>query len=248
MEEWKARGELLQELDNLRSRIARLEQAEQKGIDGELEELGQRFRRIFDNVVEGILFADLENKRFVTGNKAICQMLGYNTENITNLEMTSIYPPEDSYHLMEQFEKQADGELVFRKDVPVRRKDGNHFYADVISVPLTVAGRIYLMSFFRETSSRKVESILQGSTSLDSYASQLLTETEIKVLRSIVKGMSNKEIAQLFHRSTRTIENHRAHLMKKLGVDSSVELVRQAIAMGLVDLPGEGEPRRRKDT
>lgn len=238
IEEWKARGELLQELDKLRSRIARLEQAEQKGMDGELEELGQRFRRIFDDVVTGVLLADLENKRFVTGNKAICRLLGYNMEDITNLEMTSIYPSEDSYHLMEQFKKQADGELVFRKDVPVRRKDGNHFYADIFSVPLTFAGRTYLMSFFRETLSRKVESILQESTSLDSYASQPLTGTEIKVLRLIIKGMSNKEIAQLFHRSMRTIENHRAHIMKKLGVDSSVELVRQAIAMGLVDLPG----------
>ena len=239
LEEWKAKGELLQELDNLRSHIARLEQAERKGIDGELEELGQRFRRIFDNVVEGVLFADLENKRFVTGNKAICQMLGYNVDDTTNLEMTSICPPEDSNHLIEQFEKQANGELVFRKDVPFRTKDGNLFYADIISVPLTFSGKIYLISFLRETSAWKVKSVLQQNTSLDSYASQPLTETEIKVLKSIVKGMSNKEIAQLFHRSIRTIENHRAHLMKKLNVDSSVELVRKAVTVGLADLSGE---------
>ncbi|MCJ7721040.1 PAS domain-containing protein, partial [Candidatus Bathyarchaeota archaeon] len=79
MEEWKAKGELLQELDALRSRIAQLEQTEHEGIDG-LEELGQRLRIIFNNVTEGVFFADLENKRFITGNKAICQMLGYNTE------------------------------------------------------------------------------------------------------------------------------------------------------------------------
>ena len=239
LEEWKAKGELLQELDNLRSHIARLEQAERKGIDGELEELGQRFRRIFDNVVEGVFFADLENKRFVTGNKAICQMLGYNVDDTTNLEMTSICPPEDSNHLIKQFEKQANGELVFRKDVPFRTKDGNLFYADIISVPLTFSGKIYLISFLRETSAWKVKSVLQQNTSLDSYASQPLTETEIKVLKSIVKGMSNKEIAQLFHRSIRTIENHRAHLMKKLNVDSSVELVRKAVTVGLADLSGE---------
>jgi PAS domain S-box-containing protein len=246
MEEWKAKGELLQELDALRSRIAQLEQTENKGMDGELEELGQRFGRIFDNIVEGVLLVDLENKRFITGNKAICRMLDYNTENITNLEVTSIYPPEDSYHLMEQFEKQADGELVFRKDVPVRRKDGNYFYVDIFSVPLIFAGRTYMMSFFGQTPSRKIESILQESTSLDSYVNQLLTETEIKVLKSIIKGMSNKEIARLFHRSVRTIENHRAHIMKKLRVDSSVELIKRTVAMGLVDL--SGEQGRRKTT
>lgn len=239
MEERKAKGELLYELDTLRVRVAKHEQAEHKGIDGELRELRQWFRKIFDNVAEGVLLVNLENKRLVTGNKTICQMLCYNAEDIANLEMTSICPPEDLYHFIEQFEKQANGELVFRKDIPIRRKDGNHFYADIFSVPLTFAGRIYMMCFFRETSSRKVESILQESTSLDSYASQLLSATEMKILRSIIKGMSNKEIATFFHRSIRTIENHRAHIMKKLNVDSSIELVKRAITMGLVDLSGE---------
>jgi PAS domain S-box-containing protein len=239
MEEWKAKGELLQELDTLRSRIAQLEQAEHKGVDGELEELRQRLRRIFDNVAEGVLFADLENKQFVTGNKAICQMLGYDAEDTTILAMTSICSQEDSNHLIEQFGKQADGELVLRKDVPFRRKDGNLFYADMISVHLTFPGKTYFISFLSETSPRKVKSLLQQNTSLDSYASQPLTATEIKVLRSIVKGMSNKEIAKLFHRSIRTIQNHRAHLMKKLSVNSSIELVKRAVAMGLVDLPRE---------
>lgn len=239
MEEWKTKGELLQELDALRSRIAQLEQAENKRIGGRLEKLGQRFGRFFDNFAEGVIFVDLENKRFVTGNKAICQMIGYNAEDTSNLEMASIYPSEDSDHFMEQLEKLTDGEPVFHKDIPIGRKDGNLFYADIISIPLTFSDKKYFISFLRETSFRKVKSVLQQGTSIDSHASQLLTATEIKVLRSIVKGMSNKEIAQLFHRSIRTIQNHRAHIMKKLGVNSSVELVKRAVAMGLVDLRGE---------
>lgn len=236
MEEWKAKGELLQELDALRSRIAQLEHAKQKEILGESEELAQKFRRFFDDVAEGVLFADLENKLFITGNKTICQMLGYNVEDTTNLEMTSIYSSEDSYQLIEQYEKPANGEPVFSKDIPIIRKDGNLFYADIILVPLTFSGKVYLISFVIETLSRKAKSLLQQSTSFDSCENQLLTETEIKVLKSIVKGMSNKEIAQMFHRSVRTIENHRAHIMKKLGVDSSVELVKRAVTMELVDL------------
>lgn len=64
-----------------------------------------------------------------------------------------------------------------------------------------------------------------------------LTASEIRVLRLLVKGLSNKEIAQALHRSIRTIEGHRAHLMQKLGVDNSVELVRKAVEMGLAELP-----------
>jgi PAS domain S-box-containing protein len=244
MEKWKANGELLQELNSLRSRIAQLELADYKEKSGGLEELAQTLRKIFDNVAEGVLFADLENKTFITGNKAICQMLGYNAEDTTNLEMTSIYSTEDSFHLIEHFEKRTNGEPAFRKDIPIRRKDGNLFYADIILVPLTFSGKKYLINFLIETSSRKDKSLPQQSTFLDSYASQPLTETEIKVLKSIVKGMSNKEIAHLFHRSIRTIENHRAHIMKKLGVDSSVELVKRAVAMKLVDLLEEQRQRK----
>ena len=235
MEEWKTRGELLQELDFLRSRISQLERIERDRIDGGPEELGQRLRRIFNNVAEGVLLADIKSKQYLIGNKAVCQMLGY-AEHTTNLPMTSISPYKEKSHLIAQFEKQVSGELVFRKDVPLRRKDGDLFYADIISVPLTFSGEIYHICFLIETSIRKIESVLYQRMSVDSYASQLLTETEIKVLKSIVKGMSNKEIARLFRRSVRTIENHRAHIMKKLKVNSSIELVKRATEMKLVDL------------
>lgn len=61
----------------------------------------------------------------------------------------------------------------------------------------------------------------------------------MRILKLIIKGKSNKEIAKLLHRSIRTVENHRAHLMKKLDVDNSVELVKLSIQMGLIDLPVE---------
>ncbi|MFH1884016.1 MAG: LuxR C-terminal-related transcriptional regulator, partial [Planctomycetota bacterium] len=52
-------------------------------------------------------------------------------------------------------------------------------------------------------------------------------------------GKSNKEIAYLLHRSVRTIEVHRSHLMRKLDVDNVVDLVKRAAMMGLVELPAK---------
>ena len=138
---------------------------------------------------------------------------------------------------MEQFEKQARDELALAKDIPLKRKNGSVFYADIDSLPVTLAGKAYLMSVFRETLPTKAKSILQRGAPADSYAGKPLTRSEMRVLRLIVGGLSNKEIAQLLHRSIRTIENHRAHLMHKLGVRRSVELVKRAAAMGVVELP-----------
>jgi len=74
------------------------------------------------------------------------------------------------------------------------------------------------------------------STRANPQVAKLLTRTETKVLHFILDGKSNKEIANELHRSVRTVEVHRSHIMRKLGADNLVELVKRAAAMGLVDL------------
>jgi two-component system, NarL family, response regulator NreC len=55
-----------------------------------------------------------------------------------------------------------------------------------------------------------------------------LTRREVDVLRLLAKGNTNRQIAGLLGLSMRTIENHRANLMGKLGLVSRVELVNYA--------------------
>lgn len=63
-----------------------------------------------------------------------------------------------------------------------------------------------------------------------------LTDTERSVLKMIVEGRSNKKIADELDRSVRTVEDHRGHIMNKLGVHNAVELTRKAMEMGLENL------------
>lgn len=55
-----------------------------------------------------------------------------------------------------------------------------------------------------------------------------LTRRELDVLRILAKGNTNRQIAGLLGLSVRTVENHRANLMGKLGLVSRVELVNYA--------------------
>jgi FixJ family two-component response regulator len=64
-----------------------------------------------------------------------------------------------------------------------------------------------------------------------------LTKKEIAILRLILEGRSNKEIAQILHRSIRTVEDHRRHIMRKLDVINVIDLVKRAAVMGLVESP-----------
>jgi DNA-binding NarL/FixJ family response regulator len=64
-----------------------------------------------------------------------------------------------------------------------------------------------------------------------------LSEREREVLRLLALGHTNQEIAKLLYISVRTAETHRAHIMQKLRLSSRAELVRYALAEGLLEGP-----------
>jgi DNA-binding NarL/FixJ family response regulator len=66
-----------------------------------------------------------------------------------------------------------------------------------------------------------------------------LSDREREVLRLLALGHTNQEIAQMLFISVRTAETHRAHIMQKLRLETRAELVRYALAQGLL-----GEPER----
>jgi len=68
---------------------------------------------------------------------------------------------------------------------------------------------------------------------------EALTPREVDVLRLLAKGNTNKQIAGLLSLSVRTVENHRANLMGKLGFSSRVELMNYAEEHQLLHIEGD---------
>ena len=62
-----------------------------------------------------------------------------------------------------------------------------------------------------------------------------LSDREREVLRLLALGHTNQEIASMLYISVRTAETHRAHIMQKLRLSNRAELVRHALAQGLLD-------------
>jgi DNA-binding NarL/FixJ family response regulator len=67
-------------------------------------------------------------------------------------------------------------------------------------------------------------------------ATQALSAREIEVMQSIAEGKSNKEIGRLLGVATKTVDNHRTHLMHKLGVHNAASLTLIAVQMGICPL------------
>ena len=155
---------------------------------------------------------------------------------ITDLKM----PEKDGIELLEDVQHLAPWVPVLMitgyGDIPTAVKAMKAGAADFIEKPLDKKNFV-----------RKIRSILKKNVATHPDLGASLPRNETKILQLIINGMSNKEIANLLHRSARTIEVHRAHLMHKLGVDNLVDLVKRVTSMGLIDLeekkpPNEHEP------
>jgi DNA-binding NarL/FixJ family response regulator len=62
-----------------------------------------------------------------------------------------------------------------------------------------------------------------------------LTPREEEVVKLIAEAYTNAQIAQILHLAEKTVESHRANVLRKLGMRDRVELVRYAIRRGLVE-------------
>jgi DNA-binding NarL/FixJ family response regulator len=63
-----------------------------------------------------------------------------------------------------------------------------------------------------------------------------LTPREQEIMRMLAEGVGPREIAEKLCISPKTVENHRANIMKKLDLHSTMELVRYAAKLGLIDV------------
>jgi DNA-binding NarL/FixJ family response regulator len=73
-------------------------------------------------------------------------------------------------------------------------------------------------------------------TKIADTAYSALTSREQEVMRLVAEGVSKKEIAKMLFISIKTVENHRATIMRKLGLHSTMDLIRYAAKLGLINL------------
>ena len=69
---------------------------------------------------------------------------------------------------------------------------------------------------------------------LNKKTSALLTKRELEIIEACCAGLLGKEIADKFHISLRAVNSHKTHIFNKLGISSSVEMVRFALEHGII--------------
>ena len=85
------------------------------------------------------------------------------------------------------------------------------------------------MQFCRCILENYISNVRKSKESETEKDAEHLSVREKQILKLYVEGMSNQQIADKLFISIRTVESHKNHIMQKLGVKSTVELVKYAI-------------------
>ncbi|NVO19029.1 MAG: response regulator transcription factor [Bacteroidetes bacterium] len=97
--------------------------------------------------------------------------------------------------------------------------DGKEYYSQQIS-------EIMLKSYIKKAKSKK-----DNDKGLEE-----LSKRELEVLRMLAEGIPNYEIAEKLFISIRTVESHKSHIMQKLEMHTTAELVKFAIRKKLIEI------------
>ncbi|BBO74716.1 DNA-binding response regulator [Desulfosarcina widdelii] len=143
-------------------------------------------------------------------------------------EIRSMYPPvrtlvvsmhKNREYIYHAFAAGADGYLL--------KEDSDSEL--LLAVKTVRQGKKFLSPLLQQDLTDDLVFLVQTGGSLDTKP---LTVRESEVLKLIAEGVQNREIADLLCISTRTVEHHRASIMKKLGFKSLADLVKYAIRKG----------------
>lgn len=111
-------------------------------------------------------------------------------------------------------------------------KDATHREL-MLAIEHVFSGRCFLSPGISE---KVIEGYLDGRKSVKSCSSwDTLTQREREILKMIAEGYKNKDIADYLCISPKTVEKHRANLMRKLDLHSASSLTAFAMERGLTD-------------
>lgn len=175
-EERKTKRQLIEELRAAKRKIARQERrfrcslgdqisdalfaatdiTDRRRMEQSQQESEEKFRAIYNNASDGIIIADPRTKRFLSMNASMIRMLGIAQDDVTDLGVADIHPAEALPYVAGAFEKCARNEADYFDNIPMLRKDGSVFIAEVTASWIRLRDANYLVGFFRDVTERRL--------------------------------------------------------------------------------------------
>jgi DNA-binding NarL/FixJ family response regulator len=179
---------------------------------------GREAVRCVERLGPDLILMDLSMPR-MSGMDAIREIKKRHPE--TKIIALTVHKTEE--YLLNTLQAGADGYVL---------KDATHDEL-ILAINNVMGGKSYLSPGVSE---KVIEGYLDGKKSNRSLSSwESLSQREREVLKLIAEGYKNKEIAEDLCISLKTVEKHRANLMKKLDLHNAAALTVYAVNKGLVN-------------
>lgn len=205
-----------------------------KGADGSraaLSPIQADLLLAFDMAPVGLLVA---RRRIVQSyNVAFSNMFGYGPDQLAGESLACLYPSVEEYeHIGDRALLAMRGTAMYSDERIMRRADGSLFWCHVLGKTTDRVDPFALAVWvFEDISAARP-------------VTAELTPREREIAQFLVAGKSSKEIARLLGVGFRTVDAHRARLMRKFGVGTSNELIARLLGSRLnayrSDLDGAG--------
>lgn len=161
----------------------------------------------------------LADRVILRASLRVTEVFGWSPAELEGQSIRLLYPGQSDYEVIGARARRAlQAQPVYRDERFMRRKDGQVVWMEGCGAALDRADpqRLAIWTY------RPAE---QGAATPGP-----LTAAEKRIARYLVNGFTSKEIAQALGCSHRTVEVHRANMIRKMGVRNSFELVRTLLA------------------
>jgi DNA-binding NarL/FixJ family response regulator len=100
------------------------------------------------------------------------------------------------------------------------------------AIDMVMEGEMYISPHLAEEFS---DEVIKTYREKGVFPCETLTNREVEVLKLVAEGLTSKEIAEILSISIRTVEHHRANLLKKLNLKNTADLIKHAIQNGFIN-------------
>jgi PAS domain S-box-containing protein len=175
----------------------------------------------------------LPDNPIVAVNRAFCRLTGYGPEEILGRNCRLLAGPGSESEAQDELRHAILEGRPALVEITNYRKDGTAFLNNVMIAPaLDESGRIaYFVGSQMDAGPERLVANTRRREA--ARAVRALTKRQREILRQVILGFRNKQIANSLGITEKTVKMHRAAVLRRLGAGSSAEAVRIGVEAGL---------------